>query len=114
MQARALGVAAATAGVAFSTTAMPAQGAHFLHLIAYAIWLVSTSNQQLAGWQSLPNSVLTRVCCESHCMQGTNVWNSFFVGEVLLPQLAGSWGQPDSASQTQPNHCTCLSHAMQA
>lgn len=54
MQARALGVAAATAGVAFSTTAMPAQGAHFLHLIAYAIWLVSTSNQQLAGWQSLP------------------------------------------------------------
>jgi len=42
MQARALGVAAATAGVAFSTTAMPAQGAHFLHLITYAIWLVSS------------------------------------------------------------------------
>ena len=50
-QARALGVAAATAGVAFSTTAMPAQGAHFLHIITYAIWLVriaSTASDRLA------------------------------------------------------------------
>jgi len=55
--ARALGVAAATAGVAFSTTAMPSQGAHFLHLITYAIWL------------------------------GTNVWNSFFVGLTMFKNM---------------------------
>jgi hypothetical protein len=55
--ARAIGVAAATAGVAFSTTAMPAQGAHFLHLITYAIWL------------------------------GTNVWNSFFVGLTMFKNM---------------------------
>lgn len=39
--ARALGVAAATAAAAYSTTMVPSQGAAFLHLVTYAIWLVS-------------------------------------------------------------------------
>ena len=70
LQARALGVAAATAGVAYSTTAMPAQGAHFLHLITYAIWLVSVCDASTARQLDMfmcgvHAAVLTWVVCSS-------------------------------------------------
>eukprot|EP00775_Hariotina_reticulata_P012764 gene12764-12893_t len=54
---RAVGVAAAVAATAASTTVMPAQAASFVHLMAYGIFL------------------------------GTNVWNSFFVGFTMFKNM---------------------------
>jgi hypothetical protein len=39
-QGRALGVAAAVAATAYSTTVMPSQAANFVHLLAFGIFLV--------------------------------------------------------------------------
>eukprot|EP00879_Flechtneria_rotunda_P007162 GHRR01007516.1.p1 GENE.GHRR01007516.1~~GHRR01007516.1.p1 ORF type:complete len:223 (+),score=77.89 GHRR01007516.1:460-1128(+) len=55
--ARAFGVAATVAATAASTTVMPSQGANFVHLLAYGIFL------------------------------GTNVWNSLFVGLTMFKSM---------------------------
>ncbi|KAF8069605.1 Tmem205 [Scenedesmus sp. PABB004] len=55
--ARALGTAAAVAATAASTTVMPAQGAHFVHLLCWGVML------------------------------GANVWNSFFVGLTMFKNM---------------------------
>eukprot|EP00882_Tetradesmus_deserticola_P002414 GHRQ01002573.1.p1 GENE.GHRQ01002573.1~~GHRQ01002573.1.p1 ORF type:complete len:252 (+),score=85.74 GHRQ01002573.1:140-895(+) len=54
---RALGVTAAVAATAYSTTVMPSQAANFVHLLAFGIFL------------------------------GTNVWNTFFVGLTMFKNM---------------------------
>lgn len=44
-QARALGVSAAVAATAASTTVLPSQGAAFVHLLAFAVLLVRDGEQ---------------------------------------------------------------------
>ncbi|KAF6257297.1 hypothetical protein COO60DRAFT_1239627 [Scenedesmus sp. NREL 46B-D3] len=54
---RALGVAAAVAATAYSTTVIPSQAANFVHLLAFGVFL------------------------------GTNVWNTFFVGLTMFKNM---------------------------
>lgn len=59
LQARALGVSAAVAATAASTTVMPLQAANFVHLLTYSIFLVSL------GWDSDSSSSSSRIAMSS-------------------------------------------------
>jgi hypothetical protein len=63
LQGRALGVAAAVAATAYSTTVIPNQAANCLHLLSYGILLV---RQAAAGQQCMP-AAAARISSDQSC-----------------------------------------------
>lgn len=84
LQGRALGVAAAVAATAYSTTVIPNQAANFMHLLAFGIMLV--------GRAALVNSKSAAAAHTAHTGSGCRDWQLH-----RNKPVAGSW-QLDTAA----------------